>query len=417
MNNLDIPITNVFLSNMRARTRYIINEGGARSSKTYSIIQLLILKALSNTNKKLIFTIARKSLTTLRPTAMRDFFEILENWGLYKKSDYNKNLQTYSLNGNLFEFTGVDNAQKKRGAKRHYLFLNEMNEFTEEDFKQFDMRTINQVYGDYNPSMSKHWIYDFLDNNKNITLIQSTYKDNEYLEDSIKNVIENLKNINSNDYNIYALGQRGEASGYLFKSFKTKFYTDLPSDIRGVIYCDPNLAKKGQGDTTGLIKLYYSNHTQNYYVTDFICRSFSDTNELIDKVLAMKSDNCRIIGFDGNVSQESTWDMHVQNYARIKQIPAPIIQFKKYKVDELSKNAEVLYSSSRILFNPELRFTDDGKRAFAQIYGFQGKKNSKEKDDAPDALICGIELIYDNFSPSALMSGMSDTMKSIFKKR
>ena len=48
--DLKIQATTVFQSNWDAKTRYVVNIGGSRSTKTYSILQLLIVKALESTD-------------------------------------------------------------------------------------------------------------------------------------------------------------------------------------------------------------------------------------------------------------------------------------------------------------------------------------------------------------------------------
>ena len=154
--NLNIKVSNVFERNYQAKTKIIVNQGSSRSGKTYSILQLFIfVKAYEEEDS--VFTIARKTLTALKATAMRDFFEILKTAELYNESNHNKSENTYKLNGNLFEFVGLDQPQKKRGAKRDYLFINEANELTLEDWVQLSIRTRKQVYLDYNPSMTEHW--------------------------------------------------------------------------------------------------------------------------------------------------------------------------------------------------------------------------------------------------------------------
>ena len=87
---------------------------------------------------------------------MRDFFEILNTLDLYDESCHNKSEHTYRLNNNLFEFISLDQPQKKRGAKRNYLFCNEANELSWEDFFQLLVRTEDKIFMDYNPSDSHH---------------------------------------------------------------------------------------------------------------------------------------------------------------------------------------------------------------------------------------------------------------------
>lgn len=44
---MDIQATNVFKRNYQSKARYVINRGGTRSSKTYSLAQLCALRLYS----------------------------------------------------------------------------------------------------------------------------------------------------------------------------------------------------------------------------------------------------------------------------------------------------------------------------------------------------------------------------------
>ncbi len=175
---------------------------------------------------------------------------------------------------------------------------------------------------------------------------------------------------------------------------KLPIWTSIPADARGVIYCDPNLAKKGRGDSTAVVSLLYSPSTDNYYISDFVCKSFSDSNKLLDAIFKMKSEHHRAIGFDGNVNQESTWTNNVRNWCQLKGIPFPRIQYCKYHTDELAKNIQGAWNDGKILLQENIAFSEEGKRFLTQIFAFQGKK-ANLADDAPDALICAFELIHE----------------------
>jgi len=79
---LNIQATNIFERNWEATKRWVINQGGARSSKTYSILQVLICKALS-AEYPITVSIVRKSLPALKKSILRDFVSILESLELY----------------------------------------------------------------------------------------------------------------------------------------------------------------------------------------------------------------------------------------------------------------------------------------------------------------------------------------------
>jgi phage terminase large subunit len=202
---LKIQATNVFERNWEADTRFVINIGGSRSTKTYSILQLLIVKALEST-EPLVISIVRKSFPAMRITVLRDFFDILKQLDLYNVEMHNKTENTYQLNNTLIEFFSIDDAQKRRGSKRDILFVNEANELSAEDFFQLNIRTTQQVFIDFNPSET-FWYNDQLEIRDDITIIHSTYRDNPFLPEEQVNEIERLQHTDQQYYQIYALGQ------------------------------------------------------------------------------------------------------------------------------------------------------------------------------------------------------------------
>jgi hypothetical protein len=173
-------------------------------------------------------------------------------------------------------------------------------------------------------------------------------------------------------------------------------YDALPSDARGVAYCDPNLSLKGKGDTTAMGALLFSASTMEFYVAAARCRSFSDSNDLLDALLDVRGahPSVRTVGFDGNVAQESTWTNHVRNWCRIQGVPFPVIAWCRYRVDDLAKNAAAVWAEGRFLFPKGFAQSEEGRRFLAQLYAFKGKRTpSEQQDDAPDMLICAHELL------------------------
>jgi phage terminase large subunit len=202
---LKIQATTVFEKNWEAKTRFVINIGGSRSTKTYSILQLIIVKALES-EEPLVISIVRKSMPSLRISVLRDFFDILKSLDLYNVELHNKTENTYYLNNTLIEFFSIDDAQKRRGTKRDILFVNEANEINYEDFFQLNIRTTDQIFLDFNPSET-FWYNDKLQHRDDVTTIHSTYKDNPYINEEQINEIERLQFTDNQYYQIYALGQ------------------------------------------------------------------------------------------------------------------------------------------------------------------------------------------------------------------
>ena len=216
-----------------ARTyRGVIEEGGARSGKTYSIAQYFIVRLLQERGKTL--SIVRKSGTSLRITAERDFLEILSGMGLYDENCHNRTVHEYMLNGNRVEFLGIDNPQKKRGSKRNYLWCNEANELERDDFQQLAMRTTELIVMDYNPSEEFHWIYDEVEPREDFTLIRSTYKDNPFLEASVVAELEQLQRTDENAWRVFGLGERAHIEGRIYTNWTPGERFAAPSHVYGL---------------------------------------------------------------------------------------------------------------------------------------------------------------------------------------
>lgn len=223
MATLNIKHTQVFTKNYEALNRedkrFIINQGGSRSSKTYSICQLLIIWALTNPNK--IISIVRKTFPSLRGSVMRDFLEVMRDLELYNQNDHNKTENIYKFqNGSQIEFFAVDDEQKLRGRKRDILWANEANELDFEEFNQLNMRTSEKLIFDFNPSENFHWLYQLIER-EGSTLIHSTYKDNPFLPQAQVKEIEELIKIDEGYYRIYALGEKSSGKTTIYTHWKT----------------------------------------------------------------------------------------------------------------------------------------------------------------------------------------------------
>jgi phage terminase large subunit len=140
---VDVKTTKVFSFLEESKKKITVMQGGTRSGKTYNIIQWLIIKYLNEENR--VLSICRLTRPSLKGTVMRDFFEILQKYGIYDEKNYSKSEHTYRLGTNIIEFLNLDDAQKIRGRKRHDLFVNEANEITQEIWKQLLFRTENKI--------------------------------------------------------------------------------------------------------------------------------------------------------------------------------------------------------------------------------------------------------------------------------
>ena len=207
----------MFIEMRESKTRTIIQEGGTRSGKTYSMAQWLMLYCLENTNK--VVSIVRKTFPALRISAMRDFFKVLVDAGLYDEEAHSKGTNTYTMNGNIVEFLSVDDPQKKRGPGRDVLWCNEANELTYDDWLQLEMRTRERIIIDYNPSEPpEHWLNQHVRSlpPEKVTIIHSTYLDNPFLPDEQREAIERLREQDPAMWSVYGLGEWAQLRGKIY---------------------------------------------------------------------------------------------------------------------------------------------------------------------------------------------------------
>ena len=273
---MDIKATAIFEKNYEAilgDKRFIINEGGSRSSKTYSLCQLMIIYCLQNNNK--VVSVIRKTFPALRATVLRDFIEILKEIGLYKQDSHNKSEHIYTFaNGSMVEFFSVDDEQKIRGRKRDIAWCNEANELYFDDFTQLNMRTENKLIFDYNPSESASWLYE-LPAEESIK-IKSTYKDNPFLPDSIKAQIEDLARTDEALYQIYALGEKATSKSNIYSNWS--FVAHRPAKFVKYVYG----LDFGYNHPTALMRVYYCDN--DVYIEPVIYESYLTTTMLIEKL-------------------------------------------------------------------------------------------------------------------------------------
>lgn len=248
---------------LRSDKRITVEQGGTRSGKTYNILLWLIFH-YSVKNKGKIITICRKSFPSLRASVMRDFFEILRNYGHYYEELHNKSSHEYKLNGNLVEFISLDQPQKIRGRKRNLLYVNEANELFFEDWQQLIFRTDGKVIIDYNPSDTFHWIYDKVIPREDCDFYQTTYKDNPFLDSAIVGEIERLKDTDEDYWRIYGLGERGQSRATIFQ-FGT---LDRPDNATLLAY---GLDFGFSNDPTSLVGVY--EHDGSLYLEELIYRT------------------------------------------------------------------------------------------------------------------------------------------------
>lgn len=213
--------TNKILA-LKKRTKII--QGGSSASKTYSILAVLINKAINTPGLEI--SVVAETIPHLRRGALKDFLKILKWTNRYYDDQFNKSLLTYQFkNGSYFEFFSADDSSKLRGARRDILYINECNNVTFESYNELAIRTKKEVYLDFNPA-NEFWVHTELKDEPDADFIILTYKDNEALDKSIVEQIEkNRQKAETSSYwanwwRVYGLGEIGMLEGVIFSNWK-----------------------------------------------------------------------------------------------------------------------------------------------------------------------------------------------------
>lgn len=221
---------------LASTARNLVLEGGARASKTYSVMQSFAVRLFNPAERGLRIDVFRKTMPALRASAMRDFFEILYKYDLYRDDWHNKtdNIYRVPYYDTEIAFLGLDQPQKIRSRGRDIGFANEGNELTEEDYLQLRLRTTRQLILDYNPSDQFHWIYERVLPRDDTERIHATYRDNPYLPESLVREIEALEEEDAEAWKVYGLGLRGSSEATIYPVIH--LCDDLPAEENDPVY-------------------------------------------------------------------------------------------------------------------------------------------------------------------------------------
>lgn len=197
--------------------RYMVLVGGAGSGKSVFAAQKIIFRCIYERNNR--FLIIRKVSDTLRESVFKLIIGLLDEYGIRGKCEINKTEKTIVFwNGNEIIMKGADDPEKiKSIAGITGIWIEEATELTEDDFDQLDLRlrgetdNYKQITLTFNPIDERHWLKKrFFDTEADdcITLT-TTFRDNEFLDEDYKRVLENKARVNPNYYRIYYLGEWG----------------------------------------------------------------------------------------------------------------------------------------------------------------------------------------------------------------
>jgi len=207
-------------------------------------------------------SVVRCALPPLKRSIFRDFVEIMVNMGYYEQKRMNKTEMIYTFaNGSTMEFFATDDEQKVRGAKRDILFVNEANEIRSEEFRQLRMRTECFSIVDFNPSFTEeHWLFPLLKEFRTFHFV-STFVDNPFLSNAIKEEIMSYKYTNPALWQIFGMGEFAIVEGLVFpkETWDIVDRTEIPVNVKVEKRLGIDIGFSGKGDPTAVVLVYTAN--------------------------------------------------------------------------------------------------------------------------------------------------------------
>jgi hypothetical protein len=166
-----------------------IISGPAETGKTFA--SMYRLHKLLSTYPNARATILRKVRSSIPGTALETWKRVVQFGSLQPKpyGGVNPYLYVYP-NGSIAWIGGMDNADKILSAERDYIYVNQAEELTADDWEKLTTRTTGRgsvvpnpmLFGDCNPGDPDHWILHRARSNA-LELLRSTHRDNPTLHD------------------------------------------------------------------------------------------------------------------------------------------------------------------------------------------------------------------------------------------
>ena len=196
--------------------KIIVHRGGTGSGKTYDIVLFLFSIALRF--KDLIITIVSESKPHLDIGAIRILSNVCKPLGLWGKSSWNISTSRWtSPTGSIIEFFSADRIDKALGARRDYLYGNEVNSLKKDVWDELARRSEN-VIADFNPT-AQFWMENWLSNYDKTVVIKSNYTDNPFLPETERNRIEMRISRDENFKRIHFDCEYGVTEGIIFSNW------------------------------------------------------------------------------------------------------------------------------------------------------------------------------------------------------
>lgn len=303
--NIDVKVNPAYLPYMNKPQFNQIYFGGSSSGKSYFLGQKIALDNLNGCN----YLCCRNVASTMRNSVFNEVMKAISNMGLmqYYKINRSDMVITNLLNDKQILFSGLDNPEKVKSITPingviERIFIEEATEIKYAAYKQLTKRLRGEsehrkcVIMAFNPILKSHWIYQnffggWIDGentyeDKDLTILKTTYKDNLYLTADDKAQLENESD--PYYYNVYSLGNWGILGNVIFRNWRV---ADLSEQKKQFDHIYVGLDWGYSNDPNALVKLHLDKTRKKIYVFDEWYQAGMTDSELVNVCREFVGDN------------------------------------------------------------------------------------------------------------------------------
>jgi phage terminase large subunit len=248
---------------LECHDRYMGLVGGAGSGKSHSIAQKMLLRIRKAMNQgyREKFLGLRKTQPAVRRSVFALFMEYIILWDMMSFTKVNRSDLSFTFPGsNQILCMGLDDPEKLKSIEGvTSVWMEETTEFAEGDYVQVDLRlrgetpSYKQIAMSYNPVDRNSWLFHLFfdpektprekewDNGnsfktKDATIIHSTWRDNRFIDDQYKEMLDTLKDKDEALWMIYDQGLWAVLKNLIYSNYARVKDSDWPDAFDDVWY-------------------------------------------------------------------------------------------------------------------------------------------------------------------------------------
>lgn len=225
--SVEVGYGNVFektLDAYESGKEVIIHRGGTGSGKTEDIMIFLLFDIAMQERDKVI-TVVSESHPHLEIGAIRILKKHLISSGHWTDKCFNGSIGRYtSPTNSIIEFFSADRIGKALGARRDWLYGNEINSLKVEIWDELARRS-KYIIADFNPT-AEFWLEEWLLDYLNTIVIKSNYLDNPFLPEHEILRIKQKAGRNENFKRVHIDCEYGVSEGVVFDNWSVGDFDD-----------------------------------------------------------------------------------------------------------------------------------------------------------------------------------------------